>query len=131
MASNQIFNKRSLKGFRKHLRKNLTPSEAVLWNCLKGKKLGDRKFRRQHSIGKYVADFYSPSEKLVVELDGKEHFTIEGSEYDLKRDKYMNSLGIKVLRFENRDVNYSLDGVLEEIKDNFKSRPLCPLGTSP
>jgi len=121
MTNNQIFNKRSLKGFRKQLRKNLTPAEAVLWRCLKGKKLDGRKFRRQHSIGKYIADFYCPSENLGVELDGKDHFTIEGSEYDLKRDEYMNSLGINVLRFENRDVYYSLEAVLEEIKVNFKA----------
>ena len=92
MAYNQIFNKRSLEGFRKHLRKNLTPAEAVLWRCLKGKKFGGRKFRRQHSIGNYIADFYCPSENLVVELDGKDHFTVEGSKYDFKRDEYMNGL---------------------------------------
>lgn len=121
MPNQQIYNKKSLKGFRKQLRKSLTPSEAVLWRCLKGKKLGGRKFRRQHSIGNYIADFYCPSERLVVELDGKNHFTIEGSEYDLKRDEYMNGLGIKVLRFENKELYDNLDGVLEEIKVNYKS----------
>ena len=58
---------------------------------LKNKKLDGRKFRRQHSIGKYVVDFYCPAEKLVVELDGAGHYTPEGSDYDEKRDGWMSA----------------------------------------
>jgi hypothetical protein len=71
-----LHNKQELKELRKQLRNNLTPAEAFLWNHLKGSKLGGRKFRRQSSIGKYVADFFSPSEQLIIELDGKAIKTI-------------------------------------------------------
>jgi len=66
-----------LKDTRKYLRNNLTEAESLLWEVLKGKKLAGRKFRRQHSIGYYIVDFYCPSEKLIIELDGQHHFTPE------------------------------------------------------
>ena len=62
-----------LKTFRKELRSNLTPAEAKLWTYLKNKKLGGRRFRRQHSVGGYILDFYCPTEKLAIELDGQGH----------------------------------------------------------
>ena len=98
--------------FRKQLRNELKPAEAVMWKALQKKQLEGRKFRRQHSIGNYIVDFYCPAEKLVVELDGAGHFTPEGSEQDETRDTYLNSLDINVLRFENRDVFDNLDAVL-------------------
>ncbi len=92
-----------------------------MWKTLQKKQLEGRKFRRQHSIGNYIVDFYCPKEKLVIELDGAGHFTPEGSDQDEKRDTYMNGLGIKVLRFENRDVFNNLDAVLEVIRSKFKN----------
>ena len=121
MQKQNIFNKKPLKELRKELRKNLTPAEAVMWNALQKKQLEGRKFRRQHSIGNYIVDFYCPKEKLIVELDGAGHFTPEGSDQDKKRDAYMARLNIKVLRFENRDIFNNLDAVLEVIKSNFKN----------
>jgi very-short-patch-repair endonuclease len=59
---------------RKYLRENMTEAELVLWSVLKDKKLCGRKFRRQHSIGFYIADFYCPSENLIIELDGRYHY---------------------------------------------------------
>lgn len=105
------------------MRKNLTPAEAALWTMLKGKQLEGRKFRRQHSVGNYILDFYSPSEKLAIELDGADHFTAAGFEYDEERTTYLNSLGIRVIRFENNLVFEASEGVLEEIKSNFKTLP--------
>lgn len=90
-----------------------------MWIALQNKQLENRKFRRQHSIGNYIVDFYCPSEKLAIELDGAEHFTLEGSDYDFNRDKYLNSLGIKVLRFENKNIFNNLEAVLEQIKSSF------------
>jgi len=116
----KIFNRKPLKQFRKDLRNNLTPAEAVLWTYLQKRLLEGRKFRRQHSIGNYIVDFYCPAEKLAVELDGAGHFTLEGSDYDSKRDAYLNGLKIKVLRYENRDVYYNVEAVLEDIKKNFR-----------
>ena len=115
----QINNLPKYKLFRKSLRKNLTSAEAVLWKMLQKRKLCNRKFRRQHSIGKYILDFYCPDEKLAVELDGQGHFEMAHSEYDVERSCFLNSKGIKVLRFENKVVFEFPGLVLEEIKNNF------------
>ena len=120
MEGEKIFNKKSLKVFRKELRTNLTTAEAIMWTALQKKQLENRKFRRQHSIGNYIVDFYCPSEKLAIELDGADHYTLEGSENDFSRDKYLNSLEITVLRYENKDIFNNLDTVLEQIKSTFK-----------
>ena len=108
-----------LKSKRIELRKALTPAEATLWKHLQNSQLEGRKFRRQHSVGNYILDFYCPSEKLAVELDGAGHFTEEGVEYDEKRTEFLESVGIKVVRFENETVFKFLDHVVEEIKRNF------------
>jgi very-short-patch-repair endonuclease len=121
----KIFNRRPLKQFRKDLRNNLTPAEAVLWTYLQKKQLDGKKFRRQHSIGNYIVDFYCPAEKLAVELDGAGHFTPEEEEHDLDRDKYLMALGIKVLRYENRDIWNNIEAVLDDIKKNFKPPRSC------
>jgi len=117
----KIHNLKRLEKFRKKLRKSLTPAEAVLWNAIKNKQLEGRKFRRQHSIGNYIVDFYCPQEKLVIELDGAGHFTHEGNEKDEVRDNYLNSLGIRVIRFENKELYHNLEAVLKVISDNFKA----------
>jgi very-short-patch-repair endonuclease len=109
-----------LKETRKHLRRNMTEAELVLWEVLKDKKLCGRKFRRQHSIGYYIADFYCTSEKLIIELDGQHHFTPEGLEKDIERDNHPELMNIKVLRFENKDVFDDLTSVVKRIKNHFK-----------
>jgi len=114
-----IHNNKYLKDRRRQNRKNLTPAEAELWKHLQGSKLDGRKFRRQHSIGNYILDFYCPQEKLGLELDGKVHFTDNAFEADTVRTEYLNSLNIKVIRFENKEVFEQLEGVLEEIRQNF------------
>ena len=101
-------NKPSLKKFRKELRNNLTPAEALLWKCLKNKQLEGKKFRRQHSINNYILDFYCSSEKLAIELDGEGHHKPNQSEYDCNRDLFLNSYGIRILRFENREIFQNL-----------------------
>ncbi|KAA9345693.1 endonuclease domain-containing protein [Adhaeribacter soli] len=111
-----LHNQAHLKVFRKELRSNLTPAEAVLWKALQGSQLEGRKFRRQHSFGKYILDFYCPAERLAVELDGRHHFSDAGFEADSERSAFLESHGIKVLRFENKEVFEQLDGVLEEIR---------------
>jgi len=116
-----IHNKKDLKFFRKDLRKNLTPAEAFLWNELKGKKLEGRKFRRQHSIDNFIVDFYCPSEKLIVELDGQVHLNSAAEEKDRKREEILESLGFTMVRFENKMVFENLESVLKEIMDNFKT----------
>jgi very-short-patch-repair endonuclease len=116
----QINNQKHLKPFRKNLRNHSTSAEATLWNSLKNSQLKNRKFRRQHSVGDFILDFYCPSEKLAIELDGQDHYEGYGLEQDEKRKIYLNSLNINVLRFENKEVFERLEGVLEEIKGKFK-----------
>lgn len=108
-----------LKTFRKELRNNLTPAEAKLWTFLKGKQLEGRKFRRQHSVDFYILDFYCPSERLAIELDGQGHWQICQSEYDKERDLFLECFGIRVLRFENKVIWNNLEGLLEEVKSFF------------
>jgi very-short-patch-repair endonuclease len=114
----KLHNRNYLKENRKELRGNLTPAEAELWRYLKDSQLEGRKFRRQHSVGHYILDFYCPSAKLAIELDGQVHFNTFAAHSDLERDQSLQQLGIKVLRFENKDVFDKLDYVLQEIIDN-------------
>ncbi len=108
-----------LKLYRNQLRNNLTPAEAKLWSLLKNSQLENRKFRRQHSVGNYILDFYCPSEKLAVELDGQGHFESPQIEYDIARDLYLKSVGITVLRFENKLVFEQTEFVLAAIVGGF------------
>lgn len=94
----------------------MTPQEFKLWFCLKNKNLG-AKFRRQQGIGPYIADFYSKEKKLIVELDGSQH--IEAKNYDIERDNYMETLGIKTLRFWNNEIENNMEEVLIKIKSEF------------
>src|SRR5688572_30101241 len=114
----EIHNRKEFEQFRKDLRNNSTSAEATLWNYLKGKQLG-KKFRRQHSVGNYILDFYCATERIAIELDGQKHFTEEGMMYDAKRTKYLNELNIKVIRFENVRVFEDINKVLEEIRAVF------------
>lgn len=114
----EIHNRDYLKGFRKDLRNNSTSAEATLWKHLKGKQLG-KKFRRQHSVGNYIVDFYCATERVAVELDGAHHFTEQGIKCDEERTKYLNGLNIRVIRFENARVFEDIEGVLSEIRRVF------------
>ncbi len=118
--NNEIHNRKYLKTFRKELRNNATKAETKLWQALKRSQLDNRKFRRQHSIENYIVDFYCPSEKLIVEIDGKVHDNSVNNDYDYKRTKELEKLGFKVIRFSNDDVFKNLDLILEAIKQEFK-----------
>lgn len=111
---NFIYNNKYLKEARQSLRNKLTPEEVILWNRLKNSHLG-YKFRRQHSIGRFITDFYCPEKKLVIELDGSQH--LDNIEYDIERSEYFESMEIKVLRFWNNDINKNLNGVLKKIEE--------------
>ncbi len=115
-----IHNRPELKQQRKNLRNNSTSAEAILWNKLKQRQLNGRKFRRQHSIGNYIVDFYCPEQKLVIELDGEGHFWQEGIQYDLQRTLYLDNMDIHIVRFENKWIIEDINHVLHEIKKYFK-----------
>ncbi len=115
MSDRRTVNKKELKPFRRNLRKNLTPAEVALWQCIKAGKLNGSKWRRQFSVGSYILDFYCPACKLCIELDGEAHYTMQGDTYDYDRDKFLESIGIRVLRFENSEIWNDIDFVLETI----------------
>jgi very-short-patch-repair endonuclease len=118
--SHRIFNKPELKQFRKTLREKSTSAEVALWNLLKHKQLEGRKFRRQYSVGKYIADFCCTAEKLIIELDGQVHGDSAQIERDIIRDKDIEHHGFVIIRFENKLVFEVPEFVLSEIKKNFK-----------
>lgn len=107
-------NARSLRG-------NMTDAERFLWQSLRGKQLDNFRFRRQHPIGKYIADFACIETKLVIELDGGQHQ--DQIAYDERRTAYLQAQGWQVLRFLNNDVLNNLDGVLSSIAVALTSLP--------
>ena len=116
----EIHNRKYLKERRKELRSQLTSAEAYLWTFLQKSQLEGKKFRRQHSIKNFIVDFYCPKEKLVIELDGEFHFNSFSASQDNQRQNTIESLGITVIRFENKEVFENIELVLEEIKCHFK-----------
>lgn len=109
-----LMNKSEWRWMRRKLRHSLTPAEASLWRALKGRQVYGLKFRRQHSVGPYILDFYCPELKLAIELDGESHAMRE--EYDERRTDYLFRMaGITVLRFENRVVFENLEQIIAEI----------------
>ena len=93
----------------------MTDAEIFLWNYLKAGVQG-LKFRRQHPIGIYIADFYCHELKLIIEIDGGIHRVSENKEYDISRGITLNELGIQIIRFTNDQAIKNTDWVIEEIK---------------
>lgn len=104
-----------LKAFARRMRKEPAPTEQRLWRLLRGRRMAGFKFRRQHWFGPYIADFYCPAAKLVIELDGDSHAADGAVEADRGRQAYLESLGLTVLRFWNAEVFENEDGVLTAI----------------
>ncbi|MCE7996303.1 MAG: endonuclease domain-containing protein [Roseivirga sp.] len=120
MHKNRNHNLKHLKETRRQLRNNGTSAEATLWRSIQKSQLKGRKFRRQHSVDNHILDFYCPSEKLAIELDGDHHFSSSEWLYDKKRDDRLRDQGITVLRFENDEVFHALEALLEKVTDHFK-----------
>lgn len=97
------------------LRKNQTDAEKKLWGLLRNRQLNKMKFRRQFSVGKYILDFYCPEINLGIEADGGQHYGNEGRQRDELRTNELNRLGVKIMRFSNRDILTNIDGVFEAI----------------
>jgi len=108
-----------LQTFRTELRGHLTPAEAALWKALQRSQVEGRKFRRQHSVGDYILDFYCPAERLAIELDGEVHRNELADLYDYERKVFLKSFGIKVIRFENFLIFEELEYVLARIATFF------------
>ena len=116
-----IHNRKNLKPFRKYLRNNSTAAEATLWKILKNKQIGGLKFRRQHSVGKYVLDFYCPEIRLCIELDGEYHANPAVITKDIERDESLKSYLITVFRYENSWVHEYPEEIIADILE-FKAR---------
>jgi very-short-patch-repair endonuclease len=97
----------------KELRREMTPSEKILWKQLKANRLNRLHFRRQQIVHGYLADFYCHQHELIVEVDGGIHE--QQKEYDAEREGYLRALGFRIIRFTNEEVNHDLKGVLQKI----------------
>jgi very-short-patch-repair endonuclease len=104
----------------------MPPSEILLWSKLRGRQLQGMKFRRQYSVGPYCVDFYCPEIRLAIELDGDSHFTDAAKGYDRERQRWIESFGIRFLRFTNTDLYENLDGVLHVIATAIETTPPTP-----
>lgn len=105
----------NLKNKARQLRKNLTDSERALWSRLRNKQLLGVQFYRQKPIGGHIVDLYAPKAKLVIEIDGAQHLQGDHVQKDRRRDEYLVSLGLKVLRFDSREVLKESDAVMDVI----------------
>jgi very-short-patch-repair endonuclease len=105
-----------LKQLSQQLRNNMTDAEKLLWSKLRMKQPKGLMFSRQKPIGGYIADFYCHKAKLVIEVDGGQHFFEDSIEYDRIRDEFLSSMGLTILRFTNTDVLQNIDGVIEVIE---------------
>ena len=111
-------NVKELERERKELRSFGTAAEAVLWLSLKNRQIEGVRWRRQFSVGRFILDFYCPECKLGIELDGIQHYSLDGSDYDDRRSRWLEAnFGIQILRFENRDIYTSYDNVVEYIRE--------------
>lgn len=108
-----------LNAIRVDLRNHATPAERALWQMLKGRRLAGRKFRRQHSVRRFVVDFYCPSERLAVEVDGGVHEDPARAEADGARQRALEALGIRVVRVRSAEVLTTPDVVLARIAQAF------------
>ena len=102
----------------KELRKSMTIAEAILWKHLRNNQLNGLKFRRQHPLDIFIADFYCHQERLVVELDGGIHDESDQREYDEGRTFELKGKGYKILRFRNEEVINDIEDVLSRIKNH-------------
>lgn len=108
----------NLKQLSRQLRKNSTDAERRLWSKLRLRQLNGLQFYRQRIVVNYIVDFFCPVAKLVIEVDGGQHYSGEKQKSDFKLDEYLKSIGLKVLRFSDRDVLMNIDGVSENILEN-------------
>ncbi len=93
----------------------MTDAERLLWSRLRRKQLNNVQFYRQRIIGNYIVDFYCPRSRLIIEVEGGQHYQDEGGRRDNVRDDYMKNVGMRVLRVSDREVLQDLNGVVEKI----------------
>ncbi|MBQ8656523.1 MAG: endonuclease domain-containing protein [Prevotella sp.] len=105
------------KEYRQLLRKTATHAEQILWRRLRNKQLDGYRFRQQHGFGPYVLDFYCPSLRLCIEVDGDIHDLPENQEKDEARTEFLQDNRIKVIRFRNEEIENDIDNVISKIRE--------------
>ena len=113
---------KTTKTFARELRNNQTEAEKLLWSRLRGKQILGVTFNRQKPLGLYIVDFYSFAAKLVIELDGSQHFEPDALAYDFERTKFLESQGLKVIRFDNLQMFNELEGFLAVVYAEVEKR---------
>ncbi len=116
----KIYSGKPLVERSRQLRQSQTGYEAALWDLLRAGQVDGLKFRRQHQIGQYIADFYCASLKLVIELDGGQHARSENQRFDAERDAKMQAVGLRVLRFPN---SFPPEIIVQELRRSFRTLP--------
>ncbi len=104
------------------LRLSLTKTEKLLWYELRDRKLDGFRFRKQHPIKDFVVDFFCYEAKLIIEIDGSVHLDPTQLERDIERTRILNQLGLKVIRFTNKEVEHKMDHVITQIKNESRER---------
>ena len=106
---------RNLKGFSRQLRVNFTDAEKLLWSKIRKKQIKDYQFLRQKPIGNYIVDFYCDKAKLVIEIDGGQHYEDKNIRNDKIREVFLEKQGLRIMRFTNLDVLKNIENVVEKI----------------
>jgi adenine-specific DNA-methyltransferase len=110
-----LYNDPSRKADRRRLRKDATDAKRQMWHILRNRQMAGLRFLRQYSIGPYVLDFYCPEQRLAVEIDGGQHASTHGQYCDARRDRYLQDLNIRVMRFWNNDVLRNIEAAGHKI----------------
>ena len=116
---------------KRRIRSDMTGPETRLWSRQRARQLQGLKFRRQHGIGPYIVDFYCPEQFLVIEVDGDSHADADQILKDQLRDRYFQSLGLRVVRYINDDILKNLDRALEDLADRLSSGSTSPRPSPP
>ena len=126
----EVFNKVEVKEKRRALRSEMPTAEVLVWARLRRKQVLSARFRRQYSVGPYILDFYCPSLKLAVEIDGDSHLGAEALAYDRERQSSIEALGIRFLRFTNGEVFENIERVMDGVRETVTGLrpPVVPLG---
>ena len=117
---------KNLKNFSRDLRNNMTDAEQILWSRIRRKQILGLQFYRQKPLLNFIVDFYCAAINLVIECDGHQHFTDEGLDADRVRDEALVQLGLKVLRFDNRQILMETDAVVEVIINTIRDLESLP-----
>ncbi len=116
----KIHYEKKLKKFARNLRRNMTDAERFFWSKVRSRQLQGYQFYRQKPIGIYIVDFYCPVAKLVVEIDGGQHFDDQKMKKDKKRDAFLTGLGLRILRFSDREIFENIEGVIENVLEELR-----------